>query len=284
MRYLSGILLFIGYVIITSPLASAAPAIGLQPLQYVETLQKSERKKAFIDVTNPSPEPVTVQFSVQGFKQIDEEGTLSFYDDPLISRGVLLDYQEKEIPAKKMLRLFFIVDGTKLPSGDVFAAIFARTKGDEGVLVSSVRVGTLLILTNGTPGVRRASIESISTPFLHLGNSVRGEIKIRNTASADTASGFFPKITINMWPFGPTKTIAGPLVYAGNSRVVSFDQPGSQLGIYKLTASYEDSSKAQWIFVVTGIWRWILLTILTAGFIIIFGWISAKKRRRNNVR
>jgi hypothetical protein len=174
----------VGCGLIVAPRVSADSMIGLQPLQYVETLQKNERKRAFVDITNPSSQSVTVQFGVQGFKQIDEKGTLSFYDDPLISRGVLLDYQEQEIPAKKTLRLFFVVDGAKLPTGDVFAAIFAWTKSEEKALAPSVRVGTLLILTNGTPGARQANVESLTTPLIHLGDTIQGVANIKNTAPA----------------------------------------------------------------------------------------------------
>lgn len=279
MRCAIGIVIFVGCLFFAVPTVSAEPAVGLQPLQYVETLQKGERKKAFIDVTNPSPQPATVRFEVQRFKQVDDNGTLSFYDDEKISNGILLDYQEREIPAKKTLRLFFIVDGTKLPSGDVFAAVFAQTKPDQGAAAPSVRVGTLLILTNGTPGVRQATIESFKAPFLHIGDSIDGEIKIKNTAPANTTNGFFPRVTIAMWPFGPTHTVTGPLVYAGNTRTIALDQSSSQLGIYKVTASYGGSAKSQWMLVITGVWRWILVVIFTVIIILVLSYKYGKKHR-----
>lgn len=281
MRGLVGVLLFVGYIFFAAPSVSAEPVIGLQPLQYVETLQKGERKKAFIDVTNPALQLVSVRFSVQGFKQVDDKGTLSFYTDEKISNGILLDYQEIQIPAKKTLRLFFVVDGTKLPTGDVFAAIFAQTKPVETAKIPSVRVGTLLILTNGTPGARQVSVEEFKTPLLHTGDSISGQIKIKNTAPVSMASGFFPEITLRTWPFGPNTTITGPLVYAGNTRTISLNQPSSQLGIYKITASYGESSKGQWVVLVTGIWRWVLLTAFTVIFIAFLTYNLIKKRRRN---
>lgn len=268
-RWVLGLLVTAGYLVLVAPSAHAEPVLGLQPLQYTETLKKGERKKAFIDVTNPSSQVTTVQFSVQAFKQIDDKGTLSFYDDEKIKNGILLDYQEIEIPANKTLRLFFIADGTKLPTGDVFAAIFAQTKPDEAARVPAVRVGTLLILTNGTPGARQASIESFTAPLLHLGDSISGEIKIKNTAPATSASGFFPKITVSMWPFGPSQTITGPLVYAGNTRTIALNQASSQLGIYKVTASYDSSSKVQWVVVTTGVWRWIGLAAIVVAILLV---------------
>jgi hypothetical protein len=284
MRWMIGILVFVGYVFLATPAAHAEPVLGLQPLQYIETLKKGERKQAYIDVTNPSLQPATVQFTVQGFRQVDDKGTLSFYDDEKITNGILLDHQEIEIPAKKTLRLFFVVDGTKLPSGDVFAAIFAQTKSEQTTRTPSVRVGTLLILTNGSPGVRQASIETFAMPLLQVGNSLRGEVEIKNTAPANSASGFFPKVMVSMWPFGPTSSVTGPLVYAGNTRTIVIDQDSNQLGIYKVTASYGESSKEQWVILMTGVWRWVLLIGFTAIFIAILTYKLLKRRRQRRRR
>ena len=281
MRGLIGILAFAGYMFFVTPMVHAEPVLGLQPLRYVEVIGKGERKRAFIDVTNPSMQPVDVQFTVQGFRQTDDSGTLSFYDDEKLTQGILLDYQDKQIPAKKTLRLFFVVDGTKLPSGDVFAAIFAQTKPVQAAKVPSVRVGSLLILTNGTPGAREASVEEFKLPLLHTGDSISGQIKIKNTAPASSASGFFPKITIRTWPFGPNATITGPLVYAGNTRTVLFNHASSQLGIYKISASYGETSKGQWVILITGIWRMILIIGLVVIIIVVLGYKLQHKRRRN---
>lgn len=280
-RWLAVFVAVIGYVLLSASSVSAEPVLGLQPLQYTETLNKGERKQAYIDVTNPTPQAIDVQFGVQGFRQVDDNGTLTFYDDEKVTQGILLDYQEKQIPANKTLRLFFVVDGTKLPSGDVFAAIFAQTKPVEAARVPSVRVGTLLILTNGTPGVRQASIEELNVPVLHTDDAVTGKIKIKNTAPTASASGFFPKITIATWPFGPNTTVTGPLVYAGNTRTVSFDLPSNQLGVYKITASYGDSSKSQWVLLMTGIWKWIVLAGLGLILIGLFAYKFARKQPHN---
>lgn len=283
MRWVVGVLVFAGYLFVATPAVYAEPALGLQPLQYVETLKKGERKQAYVDVANPSAQPVTVQFSVQGFRQVDDKGTLSFYDDDKITNGILLDYQEKGIPAKKTLRLFFVVDGTKLPTGDVFAAIFAQTKPVETARVPSIRVGTLLILTNGSPGARKVSVEEFKIPLLHTGDLISGQIKIKNTAPVSSASGFFPEITIRTWPFGPNATITGPLVYAGNTRTLSLNQPSNQLGIYKITASYDESSKERWVILITGVWRWVVLIGFTVILIAILTYKLLGKRRRKKL-
>lgn len=280
-RWILGFIFVATVMLLSAPVAAAEPVLGLQPLQYIESLAKGERKKAYVDVTNPSAQPISVEFNVQGFKQIDDKGTLSFFDDERINSGILLDYKEREIPAGKTLRLFFIVDGTKLPVGDVFAAIFAQTKPLQEVMLPSVRVGTLLILTNDTLGARQARVESLTAPLLQLGNSISGEARIKNTAPPSSASGFFPEITLSVWPFGSTRTIKGPLVYAGNTRTVEFDLPSNQVGIYRISASYGSSHQDRWVIAVTGIWRWMLPLILLmsiGGFLL----YKTTHRRRDN--
>lgn len=280
MRWLASLVVVMGIIFFAAPQVYAEPALGVQPLQYAETLKKGERKKAYIDISNPTMQPVAVKLSVQAFKQVDDKGTLSFYDDQKISNGILLDYQEVEIPAKKALRLYFIVDGTKLPTGDVFAAIFAQTKPDQGAGAPAVRVGTLLILTNETPGARQAAITQWQVPTLQFGTSLDGQLAIKNTAPAVSASGFFPTITVTMWPFGSTTEIKGPLLYAGNTRTVPFHQPSNQIGLYKLTASIGTSRKDAWVVVVTGVWRWVsggIIALLVGGVIVLL----ALRRRRS---
>jgi hypothetical protein len=251
--------------VLTGTSAYADASLRVQPLQYQESLQKGERKKGFIDVSNPMSQVTKVKFTVEGFRQIDADGNLAFYPDEQLRQGIQLDYKEIEVPAKKTLRLFFIVDGAKLPTGDVFAAIFAQTTPDQEVMMPAVRVGSLLILTNGTPGVRQAKIESLTMPLLQFGNSIRGEVKVKNTAPVSSASGFFPEITLRTWPFGSAQIVKSPLIYAGNSRTISFNQPSNQVGVYKMTASYGASYSDRWVIVVTGIWRWLLPVILLAG-------------------
>jgi hypothetical protein len=282
-RWLIGLIVIAGMTLASAPAVGAESTLGLQPLQYTETLQKGERKQAYIDVTNPSSQPATVQFSVQAFKQIDDKGTLSFYDDSRISDGVLLDYQEKEIPANKTLRLFFVVDGTRLPTGDIFAAIFARTKPDEKGMSPSVRIGTLLLLTNGTPSARKAEVTSLTTPLFHFGKSITGEVKIKNTAPGNTSSGFSPKVNVRMWPFGLDRTIQGPLVFAGNTRTIKLDQSSNHFGVYKISASYGSSSKERWVVVMTGAWRWIVplvLTLVLTGFIVYKRYVQPRHSKR----
>ena len=245
---------------------AAEPSLQLQPLQYVETLQKGERKRGFIDITNTQSEAIDVALSVEGFRQIDDKGNLEFFDDERLRNGIQLDLKDAQIPPRKTLRLFFVADSTKLPAGDVFAAIFAKTVSAKASGADmSVRLGSLLMITNGSPGARQAKIESLSAPWVQLGTTLAGEVTIKNTASSTSASGFFPRIQLTLWPVGGTKTISSPLVYAGNTRTVKFSFPSNQVGIVRLRASYQDSSQERWIVVVTGYWRWVMAVLVGAG-------------------
>ena len=280
MRTMMGVLVgMIASVVLWAPTVGAEPTLSVQPLQYREALQPGERKKAFIDVTNPASQSATVQFSVQGFKQVDNKGGLEFYDDERLQNGIQLDYQEVEIPAYRTLRLYFVVDGAKLPTGDVFAVIFATTRPEQGIAAPSVRLGTLIMLTNGAPGARDAQIESLAVATVQTGESLRGEVRVKNTAPAKSASGFFPEIKLSVWPFGPTRTVAAPLVYAGNTRAVPFAMPSNQIGIFKVTASYGQSRKEAWVVLVTGVWRWVAVAIAATGAIVILGLAWLRHRR-----
>jgi len=281
MKYWLAVVLSIGVLYFMQHPVAAEGSLQVQPLQNEASLQKGERKKGFIDVTNPRPVDAKVKFSVAGFKQVDTAGNLSFYDSEQLRAGIGLDYEEYTIPAHKTLRLFYIIDGAKLPTGDVFAAIFAQTINEStGSASSSVRIGSLLILTNGTPGARQAEVTKINAPWLQTGADVNGKLTIKNTAPADSSSGFFPDITIGLWPFGQTTSIKGPLVFAGNSREAKFSLPSNQLGIYKLTASYGESKKTQWMLVITGVWRWVVLVLVTILPAAIFSSILYARHRR----
>lgn len=288
MKYVAGLIIAVGLLAGMQQTAFAEATLQVQPLQNQTALQQSERKKGFVDITNPQPETIKVKFSIAGFRQIDTAGNLSFYDSEQLRAGILLDYDEYTIPAHKTLRLFYVVDGTKLPTGDIFAAIFAQTVNETtGSATSSVRIGSLLILTNGTPGARQAEVTKLDASWLQTGADINGIVSIKNTAPADTASGFFPDITIGLWPFGQTTSVKGPLVFAGNTRQMKFALPSNQLGIYKLTTSYGDTKQSQWMVVVTGFWRWVvlaLIAILPATIFVIIKYTRHRRRRKKERR
>lgn len=253
--------------------AVTQPALKIQPLQHVDTLAKGERKRGYVDITNVQSSAIDVELSVQGYRQVDNQGTLKFYDDERLTQGIQLDFHDAQIPAHKTLRLFFTADSTKLPTGDIFAAIFARVTSEASKgSASTVRLGSLLILTNGTPGERKADITALDAAAFQFGSGVDGRVSIKNTADPQTASGFFPDVTVDVWPFGPTTTLHGPLVYAGNTRTVSFRVDGDFIGFYKVTAAYQGKGVSRWLVAVTGFWRWLapLLGVILAILLVLF--------------
>lgn len=248
---------------LSSTSAKAEAALQLQPLQYVETLKKDERKQGFIDIYNPQSRTIDVSLQVQGFRQTDTKGNLAFYDNPQLSRGIELSLSSAQIPAHKTLRLVFIVDGTKLPTGDVFAAIFAEAKPDgQAGIGTTVRLGSLLILTNQTPGVRQAAVERLDLGWLQIGTGIHGSTEIKNTAPVGTASGFFPTVTVSAWPSGGSWQLTGPLIQSGNSRTILINETTNQFGLYRIRVTTDSSYRERWVVLVTGYWRWLSVVIV----------------------
>src|SRR5689334_4309658 len=100
--------------LLTSEVANAA-TLRIAPLQYRTTLKKGETKKGFVDVNNPSNTTVRIVTQVQAFTQIDNNGGLQFYDNEQVAQGIKPDLSTFDLGAKETLRLYFSVDGTKLP-------------------------------------------------------------------------------------------------------------------------------------------------------------------------
>jgi hypothetical protein len=261
----------LGFVLLIVPNVNAEPSLNLQPLQYQDSLQKGERKKAYVDVTNTSGEAANVQFYVEGFRQIDDKGNLSFYNDEQLRNGILLDLSEVEIPAQKTVRLFFVVDGSKLPKGDVFAVIFAQVKVLERTATPTVRLGTLISLVNETPGARRAIIDDVRIPFFQFSDRLRGEYTVKNNAGANTTGGYYPDVTVAIDPFHVQYAQKAKLIFAGKSRVSSFSIEDNRLGLYKISVSHQGSKREQWVFMATGPWRVRLIISALAVLIVVAG-------------
>lgn len=265
-------------IITTSGQVVGAESLRIQPLQYQTELKKGERKKGHIDVTNPSSEPVLAKFYVEAFRQVDDKGNLSFFKSEQIEKGLLLDYDSVTIGAHQTLRLFFIADGTKLPTGDVFGVIFAETQPATPTGANTtVRVGSLVQLTNQTPGPRKTEITALSVPFFQIGNTLQGTMKLKNPAPKDSATGFSPMIDINVAPWGGSLQRQGPLIFAGNTRAVDFDLPSNAFGFYEVSVQANNARGTASVFLITGWWQIIapaLLVSITGA--VLFLW----KRRR----
>lgn len=231
---------------------AGAISLKINPPDYRVTLKSGEKQKGVIDVGNPSGAAVKVTTSVQGFRQIDDQGNLEFYDDPKVSEGVRLDLDNFELGPNETMRMYFLVDGMKLPEGDVYAAVFFTTvPSDRSVGVTqSVRLGTLLSIINGRPGERKADITKLDVPFVQFGDQVTGSYAVKNTSDPKTKSGFYPDVRITMNPFETKQTNTSKLVFAGRERVNDFTVNSSRFGFYKVRVEYNGSAREAWILVL----------------------------------
>jgi hypothetical protein len=243
-----------------------ANSLQIQPTIYRDiSLAKGEKKKGFVDVSNPSASPQIVTMTVQGFRQIDDSGSLTFFDDQQIAAGLLLDLDEFELGPREAARVYFLINGTNLPTGDVFASIFASNKPAEVAAGSAqaVRVGTLFVISNGTPASHEAEVAALSASPIQIGNRISATIDVKNTANEGAATGFFPKITVATKPYGE-KTVDAPLLFAGRTRTVDYSVPGNYFGPILVSAKVGTSEKTSLIFAITGYWRWLSFVVLAA--------------------
>lgn len=268
-RVLFGLVTLLSIFILQTDTANAA-SLKIAPQNYDTTLQKAEVKKGFFDVSNPSNESVKVAFSVEAFRQIDDEGSLEFYSSEQLSSGVKLDYDSITLGPREAYRVYFLLDGSKLPEGDIFGALFASTvPRQQGGSAQSVRVGTLLTIQNGTPVAHRAQIADFRTSWFQTGESLSASMRVKNPSDPKEATGFYPTVRIATAPYGG-RDVKGPLLFAGRTRTVEYLQPGSYFGPIWLGASVDDSSKGQLIFAATGYWRWLAPILLISLGIITF--------------
>lgn len=277
------------FVLIATFFLAAAPstvhAQGLQirPLLYNESLETGKTKKGFVDISNPADMSVTVDLSVEGFKQIDDKGNLQFFRSPDLEKGILLDLSEVSLKPKEAIRVYFLIDGSKLSAGDVLATIFASTKSDTvGAIGTSARVGTLLVLKNGTGGDPSLAITNFSPPFFIISQDISGSFQLKNTDTSAVATGFFPHISLELGPVAPIKqTSVGPLVTSGITRTIPFYITTSRIGFYKLSIVTDGNTHvSQWVFVITGWWRWVATAIASIVAIFVAMVMYIKKRRR----
>lgn len=273
-------------VILTSFLFAtnvSAQAAKLEPLLINETLQPSEKKKGFVDVTNPTGQTLQFVTSVQAFRQKDNNGGLEFFDNEQVSAGLIPDLREFDLAPGEVLRMYFLVDGTKLPPGDVFAALFVSTKPDQAAsgVSQAVRLGTIFTLVNGTLGPRQAEITGLRVPFFQFGDSITGAYSIKNTADPSKTTGFYPEVTLRLSPFANEQKVRSSLVMGGVERSMAFSFADSRFGLYRLGVQYGDSGQRSLVFVVTGIWKFIvpgILLILTLLIAIYFRFFRRQRR------
>ena len=258
--------LFMGAFFVAPPVSAAS--LKVAPLEYRTTLEQGEKKKGFIDVSNPTKETVRVTASAQAFRQIDGNGSLQFFDNEQVRAGVLLDLDEFELGPLEAVRMYFILDSTRLPSGDVYGAIFLttapQTPAKTGV-GQSVRLGTLLSIVNGTPGPRDAQITDVTVPWLQLSDTVKGTYRIKNVADPSKSTGFYPTVQMRATPLGEAKKQTSKLTFAGITRTNEFTLRTLPIGIYKISVGYGDSVQSRWVFVASPLAVIVLMTVLLGG-------------------
>lgn len=270
------------FVVVQQDIPASALSLKMQPLIYKDTLQKGEKKKGFVDISNPGPSKLTLISSVQAFRQIDDQGSLQFYDSPQVKAGITPDLDEFELGPHEAIRMYFLIDGTKLPSGDVFGALFVSTKPTDAPGVGeSVRLGTIFALTNGTPTEHKAQITSLDVSFWQFGDNVQGSYRIKNVAKAGEATGFFPTVSIAIRPFDQRTQQEGKLIFAGRERENTFQVASSRIGFYKVSVAYGDSRQSRLVFMMTGYWR--LVVLLVVVLILLSVVIVWKGRRRTRL-
>lgn len=241
-----------------------AASLKIAPLKYETTLKTGETKKGYVDVSNPEYESVKVTLGVQAFRQIDDDGTLQYYSSAQVSDGIQLDLTSLTLKPRSAMRVYFLLNGNKLPSGDVFAAIFASTEpsGRSGA-EQSVRVGTLIMLSNGTPSSHSADISFLRASWLQVGAGLRATVGVHNTADERTYTGFFPDVSVTAQPYSTT-TVQGPLVFAGRTRTVDYKNDGNYFGPVRVIANAGGQPRSAWVFAITGYWMWLFPSIVLA--------------------
>lgn len=277
-----GLIVILGWMFFVGTPAHAE-TLRMQPLEYRTTLAAGDVQKGFVDIANPGRETVIVTTSVRAFRQIDDQGTLEFYDDAEVSAGITPDLDEFELAPNEIIRMYFIVDGSKLPSGDVFAGLFAtaKAKDDTSGAQQVARVGTLLNIVNGTPGSRQADIVHLDVPFLQIGEQLVGSYVIKNRAEPTQATGFYPEVTLAVDPFHSQHVTTSKLIFAGRSRTNDFSVQESRLGLYNVSVTYGSSTKSQWVLMATGVWTWIGALLAIVGIVVLaFSFIRIYQRRK----
>lgn len=268
--------LFVIFGLMSANQSVSALGLKIAPLEYKSMLADKERKRGFIDVSNPSGQPVSVIITVQAFRQIDNNGGLQFYEDKQIQSGITPELTTIEIGPREAVRIAFTIDGSQLPEGDVYAAIFFTTdpKQPRNGVGQLVRVGTIFSIVNKTPGERSATVTGLNLPFLQLSDTVGGTYKVKNTGKE--GSGFYPGVNVSSWPGNAQTTVESSLVFGGRERSNDFSLR-TGYGIYRVDVGFGDSKKSRWVVAIA---PWMLIASLLVLVIIGIELLLLKKRRK----
>lgn len=271
-----------------------APGLQVSPLQYADELTPGRVKTGFIDVSNPSDGPVTIETSVRGFRQAGNDGALEFFDDPDLAAGIKVDLGAFDLGGREAVRVGFSVDPGKLPAGGIYAAIFFRTVPVAGsvntsYVAESANVGTILELTNGPAGPHQGKVTALNMQFWQFGTGLRGNLDYQNTDHSPAPQGFRPNLTVAVLPWGNPPRMKTGLVLPGATRHFEFNRTGAFLGLLPVHVTDQDTGQVttRWVFAVTGGWQWVVLIILIALVVLtVFHehWLPHLKRQLRRTR
>ncbi len=240
--------------------AASAPALKVAPLMYRQTIQDNTPKIGYVDVSNPTDGPLTINTQVQAFRQINLSGNLEYYDDPAIAKGIKFGLMQFTLGPREAYRVAFTVDPRELPKGGVYAALFFQTvpppqNGGVSFIAESAKVGSLLVITNGN-GERSGTITGAPGPF-QFGSGITGTLAYRNDGQPPMGVAYNPQLSIKAGPFGEPAEYNGPLIFPGNTRSMDYQRPGDYFGIFPLVVEDRVTGKTSyhWMLVVTGNWR-----------------------------
>lgn len=282
MRRWFSCLLAVGAVMLAVSCASPAHAMSLEirPLEYKTTLKEGESQKGYINVTNPSAESVRIKTEVQAFRQVDDRGSLQFYDSDRMAAGILPDLDEFDLASGETARVYFVLDGTKLASGDNFGALFFRIIPERSSGVnSSLRLGTLFMIANASQTDHRATIASFDVPFFQFGDGIRGRYSVTNIADPKTTNAFYPQVELSVTPLKRTVSDTSSLVFAGRTRTNDFHIDTFRFGFYAVTLEYNGTKYTRLIFVANH-WQLLIAALFVCALILGVYLLIARQRRR----
>jgi hypothetical protein len=264
-----------------------APSLQVSPLQYQDELKPGHIEQGYVDVSNPGDSEITVDSSVQGFRQVGTEGNLEFFTDPDTSAAIKVGLNNFILGPREAVRVVFNVDGSKLPQGGTYAAIFFRTQppaqaSSASFIAQSANVGTLLLLTNGPSTPHHATISRPKLGLWQFGNNLTpGSFLFTNTDHTPHPVGVRPELSVRVLPWGHAEGITGGLVLAGISRQFSFVRHGSYLGPLPVTVTDKltGAHATAWIIACTGWYRLILPAVL--GLLV---WLWWRRHRRKQTK
>lgn len=273
-------LLAVIYLLLSSQPVSALN-LKVAPLLFEEKLSEGEKKKGFVDISNPNDQAITITTDVQAFRQINTDGDLEIYPEEAYKQGVKFDFNEFKLESREALRLYFLLDANQLPKGGVYATmLFTTTSGggnpDNTSIQPATRVGTHLLIENGGGGEKNAFIKELKTPLFQFGDSLKASVLVSN-AKDKKALAFFPEVSVSSAPLGESARLKSPLIMPGNSRQVKFELPANHFGLVRLKAETQGKDSYAWTFAATGHGRW-LGPLLIVGFaVLIYFAVKHKK-------